>query len=154
MSQEQVEIVSAWWRAIVGWFNSPKDPDALAQLVNERTALTVIYEEDPRWPDAGAFRGRAAVYRRFLEYVDLMHIEGASLGEVIDAGDSVLAEIRIEMLGGDLGEAVEHLWTFTAQVEGDLIAYMRAGMTRTKQLGPRDCAGRRCRRRTPAWATT
>jgi ketosteroid isomerase-like protein len=123
---EKVEIVRAWWTAIVDWFNSPRDPDALAQLVNERTAVDVIYEEDPRWPDARAFRGRAAVYRRFLEYVDLMQIEGASLGEVIDAGDSVLAEIRIEMLGGDPGEAVEHLWSFTAQVEGGAIAYMRS----------------------------
>jgi hypothetical protein len=122
---EKVEIVRAWWTAIVGWFNSPKDPDALAQLVNEHTTGDVIYEEDPRWPDARAFSGQAAVYRRFLEYADLMQIEGASLGEVIEAEDSVLAEIRIEMPVGDLGEAVDHLWTFTSQVEGDLIGYMR-----------------------------
>jgi hypothetical protein len=65
------------------------------------------------------------VYRRFLEYADLMHIECASVGQVIDAGDSVLAEIRIEMLRSDVEETGEHLWTFTAQVEDGLIAYLR-----------------------------
>jgi hypothetical protein len=117
--------VRAWWKAVVGWFNSPRDWDVLAQLVNEYTAANLLYEEDPIWPDAGVFRGRAEVYRRFLEYADLMHIERASVGQVIDAGDSVLAEIRIEILRSDVGETVEHLWTFTAQVEDGLIAYLR-----------------------------
>jgi len=130
MSQANVEIADAWWKAVVGWFNSPRDPEALGQIINQYMAANVIYEEDPIWPDAGAFRGRDAVYRRFLEYADLMHIEvmhieDASRAQVIDAGDSVLTEIRLEMLGGDVGDAVEHLWAFTAEVEDGRIAHFR-----------------------------
>jgi ketosteroid isomerase-like protein len=125
MSQENVEVVRAWQMAFGGWFNSSRDPEALAQLTNQYTAANVIYEEDPIWLDAGVFRGRDAVYRRFLEYADLMHIEGVSGGEVIHAGDAVLVEVRIAMLGGDAGEAVEFLWTFTAEVEDGRIAHLR-----------------------------
>jgi ketosteroid isomerase-like protein len=125
MSQENVEIVDAWWTAVAAWFNSPRDPEALGRIVNQYMAANVIYKEDPIWPDAGAFRGPDAVYRRFLDYADLMHIEGMSRGQVIDAGDSVLADVRIEMLGGDVGEALEHLWAFTAEVEDGRIAHFR-----------------------------
>ena len=125
MTQENVEIVDAWWKAVVGWFNSPRDPEALGRIINQYMAPNVIWEEDPIWPDAGAFRGRDAVYRRWLEYADLMHIENVGLPQVIDAGDSVLAEIPSEMFGGDVGEAVEHVWAYTAKVEDGRIAHFR-----------------------------
>jgi ketosteroid isomerase-like protein len=125
MSQENVEIVGAWWKAVAGWFNSPRDPEALGRIINQYMAANVRYEEDPIWPDAGAFRGRDALHRHFLEYAEFMHIERMSRGQVIDAGDSVLTEIRIEMLGGDVGEAVEHLWAFTAEVEDGRIVHFR-----------------------------
>ena len=125
MSKENVEIVGAWWKAVVGWFNSPRDPEALGRIINQYLAANVIWEEDPIWPDAGAFRGRDAVYRRWLEYADLMHIESVSQPQVIDAGDSVLAEIGSEMFGGGVGAAVEHVWAYTAEVEDGRIAHFR-----------------------------
>jgi ketosteroid isomerase-like protein len=125
MSQENVEIVDAWWKAVAGWFNSPRDPEALSRIVNQYMAANVIYEEDPIWPDAGAFRGRDAVHRRFLEYADLMHIDDVSRAQVIDTGDSVLTEIRLEMLASDVGDAVAHPWAFTAEVGDGRIAHFR-----------------------------
>jgi ketosteroid isomerase-like protein len=126
MSQENVEIVRRWIDGWVEWFNSRRDAKELAQIYDQYTAAAVIYQEDPVWPDAGVFRGRKAVLRRFLEYVDLLHIEGVNRGEVIDAGDSVLAEVRIEILGSDAGEAVEFLWGYTVRIEEGRVAHFRA----------------------------
>jgi hypothetical protein len=111
MAPENVEVVHSWLDSWASWFNSERDPDEFARVASQHLALDVVYEEDPRWPDAGAFRGRNAVSRRFSEYVDLMHLERVRPGEVTDAGDLVLAEVGISMLGTDAGEAVEFLWT-------------------------------------------
>jgi ketosteroid isomerase-like protein len=51
---------------------------------------------------------------------------GDVAGEVIDAGDSVVAEVQIKMLGADAGEAIEFLWTYTVRIEGRRIAHVRA----------------------------
>jgi len=126
MSQENVEIVRNWLDAWVDWFNSQRDPDRLARIGSQYMAPNVTYEEDPVWPDAGAFRGRNAVLRRFTEYIDLVHIEGLRREEVIDAEGLVLAEVRIAMLGADAREAVEFLWTYTVRVEDGRVAHFRA----------------------------
>ena len=134
MAQGNVEIVRGWLDAWVGWFNSPRDSDRLAVLASEYMAQNVSYEEDPVWPDAGTYDGLAAVVRRFVEYIDLLHIEDVKAGEVTEAGDLVLAEIRIAMLGADAGEAVEFLWTYTLQVEDGRIAHFRAWYDREAAL--------------------
>jgi ketosteroid isomerase-like protein len=126
MSQENVEIVRAWLDTWVVWFNSQRDPDRLARLASEYLAPDVTYEEDPVWPDAGTYHGLTAVVRRFADYVDLVHIEGVEAGEAIDAGDVVIAKVRIAMLGADAGEAVEFLWTYTLRVENGRIMHFRA----------------------------
>jgi ketosteroid isomerase-like protein len=126
MSQENVQIVRGWLEAWVEWFRSERDLDQFGRLAHRYMAPDVTYEEDPVWPDAGVFRGPDAVSRRFIEYIDLVHIEGTSAGDVIDGGDLVLAQVRIEMLGGDAGEAVEFLWTYTVRVEDGQVTHFRA----------------------------
>ena len=71
MSQENVEVVRAWVDRWVGWFNSDRDPDRLATAASEYLTPTVTYEEDPVWPDAGAYRGVEAVLRRFSDYIEI-----------------------------------------------------------------------------------
>ena len=134
MSQENVELVRSWLDEWAGWFNSERDPDRLSRIVSQYLALDVTYEEDPRWPDAGTFRGQDALTRRVREYADLLHLERVSPGEVIDAGDLVLAEFRIWMLGADVGEPVEFLWTFTVGFENGRVAHVRAWYNREEAL--------------------
>ena len=126
MSRENVEIVRSWLDAWVAWFNSERDPDQLAMVASKYMAPNVTYEEDPIWPDSGTYRGIDAVARRFVDYIDLVHVEGVQRGEITDAGNSVLAEVRIAMLGADTGGAVEFLWTYTVLVEDGRIAHFRA----------------------------
>jgi ketosteroid isomerase-like protein len=126
MSEADAEIVRGWLDAAVGWFDSPGDLAELAEINARYMAHDVTYEEDPVWPDAGAYQGRDAVSQRFREYRDLMHIEGIARGRVIDAADLVLAEVRIEMLGAEVGNRIEFLWTYTVRVEDGRIAQFRA----------------------------
>ena len=125
MSRENVEIVRRWMDEWVEWFNSRREPEELARINDQYTAADVVYEEDPVWPDAGRFRGREAVLRRFVEYPDLMHITGMNRGAITDAGDAVLAELRLEMLASG-AEAVEFVWTYTMQVEDGRVTHFRA----------------------------
>jgi ketosteroid isomerase-like protein len=134
MSHENVTVVRNWMDAWASWFNSERDPDRLARIASEYLAPDVTYEEDPRWPDAGAFRGRDAVSRRFSDYIDLLHLQRVSPGAVIVARDLVLAEVRISMLGSGAGGAVEFLWTYTLRVEDGRIAHFRAWYKRAEAL--------------------
>jgi ketosteroid isomerase-like protein len=126
MSEENVELVRNWMDAWVEWFNSERDPEALGEVGRQYMAPDVVYEEDPVWPDAGTFHGPDAVLRRFLEYLELMHLEGMARGEVIDAGGLVFAEVRIAMLGAEAGEPVDFLWSYTVRVDDGRVVHFRA----------------------------
>jgi hypothetical protein len=78
------------------------------------------------WPDAGTYQGLDAVVHRFADYVDLVHVEGVEPGEIIDAGNLVVAKIRIAMLGAGTDKAVEFLWTYTLRIENGRITQFRA----------------------------
>jgi ketosteroid isomerase-like protein len=134
MSHENVEIARGWLDAWVAWFNSQRDPARLAQLASDYLASNVTYEEDPVWPDAGSYHGLDAVVRRFAEYIDLVHIEGVEAGQVTDAGDLTVVELRIAMLGADTGEAIEFLWTYTVRIQDGRIAHFRAWYDRGQAL--------------------
>jgi len=86
------------------------------------------------WPDAGSYHGLDAVVRRFAEYIDLVHIEGVEAGQVTDAGDLTVVELRIAMLGADTGEAIEFLWTYTVRIQDGRIAHFRAWYDRGQAL--------------------
>jgi ketosteroid isomerase-like protein len=134
MSHENVEIARGWLDAWVAWFNSQRDPARLAQLASDYLASNVTYEEDPVWPDAGSYHGLDAVVRRFAEYIDLVHIEGVEAGQVTDADDLTVVELRIAMLGADTGEAIEFLWTYTVRIQDGRIAHFRAWYDRGQAL--------------------
>jgi ketosteroid isomerase-like protein len=125
MSEAEVAVVRRWLDASADALNSGAG-DAFAAVAERFMAPGVVYEEDPVWPDAGVYRGRDATVRRFLEYRDLVHLDRIAPGEVIDATGMVVAQVRIEMLGGDRGGALDFVWTYTVRVEGGQITYFRA----------------------------
>jgi ketosteroid isomerase-like protein len=126
MSEENVGLVRNWLDSTADAFNSVQPGEGVKKAADRYLTGDVVYEEDPVWPDAGTFHGRDATVRRFLEYRDLVHLENVAPGDVIDAGDLVLAQARIEMLGGDEWPALEYLWTYTVRVENGRIVHLRA----------------------------
>src|SRR5262245_7754917 len=126
MSEENLALVRGWLESTADAFNSGDPVEAVRQASDRYLSADVVYEEDPVWPDAGTFQGRDATVRRFLEYRDLVHLENVAPGEVVDAGNLVLAQATIEMLGGDEWPALEYLWTYTVQVENGQISHLRA----------------------------
>jgi ketosteroid isomerase-like protein len=125
MSEANAEIVRRWLDASAEALNSEAG-EPFAAVAERFMAPDVLYEEDPVWPDAGVYRGREATVRRFLEYRELVHLHGIAPGDVSDAGDLVVAQVRIEMLGGEGGQALEFLWTYTLRLEDGQITYFRA----------------------------
>jgi ketosteroid isomerase-like protein len=127
MSRENVELVRRFWTDASEWFDeSDRDPQRLAEISARYASEDLVYEEDPVWPDAGTYRGREAVMRRFLEYADLLQMQAFEVGEVIDAGDLVFLEARIHMLGGDSAQSLRFLWGYTVRVERGRVVHFRA----------------------------
>jgi ketosteroid isomerase-like protein len=126
MTESDVEIVREWAEAMVRFIGSPDGRVELAERAKGYMAPDCVYEEDPVWPDAGEFRGRDAVLQRFGDYVELVHLAGASLESVLDGDGVVLAKVRIEMLGEGEGTMIGFLWSYTVRVEDGQIVHSRA----------------------------
>jgi SnoaL-like protein len=126
VAQTDVEVVRGLWTECAEWFNAPADPERLARITERYMAPDVVYEEDPVWPDAGTYRGRDAVTARFLEYADMLQIRSISSVDVVDAGELVLAEVRVEMLGTSSAETIDYVWNYTVRVEDGLVKHFRA----------------------------
>ena len=136
MSEENVEQIREGLTGLVEWFNSDeREPERFAEFAEKFAAPDVIYEEDPVWPDAGTFRGRDALVRRFLEYIDILQIGRAELGAIRDAGDMVLVELRMSFLAEGAGTALEFLWTYTARFDEEgRVSHWRAWFDQKQAL--------------------
>jgi ketosteroid isomerase-like protein len=125
MSQENVEIVrrlaEAFERGGLDAFREYYHPD-------------IEWHEDPSFPEAGVYRGLEAVEaynRQFLAEFAEIHYEPQ---ELIDANDSVVANMRIHGRGKASGATFElsAWWVFTLR-EGRLIR-VHAYLDRTQAL--------------------
>jgi ketosteroid isomerase-like protein len=118
VSGKNAELVRGSLEAYADWFNSTqRDIDDLAPILKSFAAPDIVYAEDPVWPDAGTYRGRDAFLKRFLEYAEILQIGRVEIEEVLDAGDSVLAEVRMTFLSGGAGSDLDHLWAYTARLD-------------------------------------
>jgi ketosteroid isomerase-like protein len=79
MSQEDADIIR---RAYEVWNESGP-----AALTEQFWAEDAVYREGPGWPDAGVFRGRAAVLARMQALIDVAGPIKVRLDELIDVGD-------------------------------------------------------------------
>jgi ketosteroid isomerase-like protein len=118
MSQENVEIVQRAWELGL---------DAAAERYLDPG---IEFHEDPRWPGASSYKGRAAVLQCFRGYVEALALgdEGAvsvSVEQVLDASErGVVAIIRYSGQAPS-GLPYEHRWGYVFQVEDGRIVYLR-----------------------------
>jgi ketosteroid isomerase-like protein len=114
MSEENVEVVR---RAIGTMSFEAAEDDGRAAYV-ERLASDVEFVEDPRFPEAGTYRGRGEVLGYFEEFVSQFEHYLFTVENLIDAGeDRVLVCLHIEGRGKGSSAAfdVRAGWVFTVR---------------------------------------
>lgn len=86
----------------------------------------ITYEEDPRWPGSGTYRGMKAVAEAFEEYVDVFSAGEITIEEFVDAGDRLVALIRFRVVsdGGDV--PLDHVWGYVCGARDGKLVYLRA----------------------------
>ena len=93
------------------------------------------FEEDPRFPEAGTYRGRAEVLRYFTEFVSQFEDFVLTVEDLVDAaGDDVLACLHIHGRGkgSSAGFDVRAGWIFTVR-DGEIVR-IRAYLDRAEAL--------------------
>ena len=131
MSQENVEIV----RGAIGPMSQDAADDKARATSVQRLASGVEFEEDPRFPEAGTYRGRAEVLRYFTEFVSQFEDFVLTVEDLVDAaGDDVLACLHIHGRGkGSSAEFdVRAGWIFTVR-DGEVVR-IRAYLDRAEAL--------------------
>jgi ketosteroid isomerase-like protein len=112
-----VEIVRRSWEA----FNRGDLNAFLADVADDAE-----FEEDPRFPEAGVYRGHKEIsgyIRAFQEQIVGHHFEAEQLR---DLGDRVLALMRESARGASSGLAVHQRPAFLYTFRGNRIARVRA----------------------------
>jgi ketosteroid isomerase-like protein len=85
----------------------------------------LTYEEDPRWPGAGAYHGRDEVRAVFEGYAQLMGTATFRVEGIAASDDEVVALVRVQ---GDSAAGVpwDHLWGYRCRTQAGQLAYLRA----------------------------
>ena len=96
--------------------------DAMAEAWHD----DVVYEEDPRWPGAGTYRGRSAVVARFREYEEQLGHGAVTAESVDERGEDILLVFRHSGVtpGADL--PFEHRWAWVVQLREGKAVHIRA----------------------------
>lgn len=84
----------------------------------DRLPSDVVFEEDPRFPEAGTYRGRADVLRYFSQFMAQFEEYRMTLEDLLGGdGDEVVACLRIQGRGKGSSAAfdIRPAWVFTVQ---------------------------------------
>jgi ketosteroid isomerase-like protein len=86
----------------------------------------VVYEEDPGWPGASTYRGRDEVRTAFEGYREVLGQPSMSVDEVIDAGEQVVALIRMVGISSTADVPWDHVWAYRCRIKDGQLVYLRA----------------------------
>jgi ketosteroid isomerase-like protein len=121
MTQEKVDVVR---RAFEG-----AGARGLEETAETYWHPQVEYVEDPRWPGASTYKGRDAVLRCFLDYMEALGSEddlAVTVERVFDAGKRQVPFVRVRSRASTSGVPHEHLWGYVVEVSDQQIVYFRA----------------------------
>jgi ketosteroid isomerase-like protein len=125
MAGENVESVRRSWEA----FNRGDLDGFLADVAEDAE-----FEEDPAFPEAGVFRGRAEVMRYLGAFQEQMREHRFAIEELRDLGDRVLALLHETARGASSGIAVEQRPAFLYRFRSGRIVHVRAYLDRSEAL--------------------
>lgn len=86
----------------------------------------VVYEEDPRWPGAGTFRGREAAMARFREYEEQLGETRTEVEQVVDRDDGAVIVWRMHGVTPGAEVPYEHRWAWVVQIRDGKAVHIRA----------------------------
>jgi ketosteroid isomerase-like protein len=86
----------------------------------------ITYEEDPRWPGSGTYRGKDAVADAFEGYMEVFSAGEITVEDLVEAGDRLVALIRFSVVsvGGDV--PLDHVWGYVCQARDGKLVHLRA----------------------------
>ena len=117
MSKQNVEIV----RRVVEEYNR-----AGVEALHDFLHPDVEFTEDPRFLEAGVYRGREAVEAYFTEFRRQMAGHALEVEEIVDAGDDVVAVVRERARGTSSEAEVEWRAAFVWTMRGGTAVRGRA----------------------------
>jgi ketosteroid isomerase-like protein len=86
----------------------------------------ITYEEDPRWPGSGTYRGKDEVAEAFEGYIDVFSSGEVTVEEFVEVGDRLVALIRFNVVsaGGDV--PLDHVWGYVCEARDGKLIRLRA----------------------------
>jgi ketosteroid isomerase-like protein len=121
MSQESVEIVRKAFESA--------GARGLDETAESYWHSDVRYVEDPRWPGASTYEGRAAVvscFKRYMETLGRQEDFVVTVERVFDAGARQVPFVRVQSRASASGLPHEHLWGYVVEVSDGRLIYFRA----------------------------
>lgn len=109
-----------------------RPPSELRQTADELWSPDIVYREDARWPDAGAYRGREAVVARFEDYQQALNVAEMEIGEVVVSGERIFWTVRVRAAGAGSGAPTDHWWGYVGEVRDGVIVEFRAYFDHTE----------------------
>ena len=122
MSAADVRIVGQMWEEL-----GTSSPTEVRREAAERWWDPEIeYVEDPRWPGSSTYRGLDEVIAAWNAYLEILGSTELSVERIVDAGDDVVALVRVSGVSKGADVPFDHLWAYVCRLRDGKLAYQRA----------------------------
>jgi len=122
VSAADVQILRRMWEEMANAAPSGVDPEAAERWWHPE----IEYVEDPRWPGSRAYRGRDEVIATWNGYLEVLGSTKMEVEDLVDAGDGIVALVRVSGISKGADIPFEHLWGYVCRVRDGQLAYQRA----------------------------
>jgi len=86
----------------------------------------IVYEEDPRWPGSGTYRGSDAVAGAFEGYVEVFGAGEITVEDLVESGDLLVALIRFNVVSVAGDVPLDHVWGYVCEARDGRLVRLRA----------------------------
>lgn len=122
MSAADVRILGQMWEEL-----GTSSPTEVRREAAERWWDPEIqYVEDPRWPGSSSYRGLDQVIAAWNAYLEILGSTEMGVERIVDAGDEVVALVRVSGVSKGADVPFDHLWAYVCRLRDGKLAYQRA----------------------------
>jgi ketosteroid isomerase-like protein len=122
VSAADVDLLREMWEEMNRSFLDGIDREAAERWWHPE----IEYVEDPQWPGSRTYRGRDEVIDTWNGYLDVLNPVELKIEDLIDAGDQVVALVRISGVSKGADVPFEHVWAYVCRVDDGQLTYQRA----------------------------